>query len=546
MKMKILFGLLVVALAGVTVYFGGGDFLQGKIAKADYDLSIMTSSMQMQVKAASAGEKSVVVGEFVFTAGKNDVKIEQFTLMPVPKQVNGSIPYINPVLVNTSNGKVISGGKIDDNGYVSFKDSFSIKSNAIFSVKVVANISSDASSESKFNLVPRYVGGLNLTTYKKIKVKISSGVKGTLVSVVAEISPALYIIAGTIKDGNNVSVANADISFHYISYQNGKIYRLEVVTKKTDPSGKFVITKDELEKGILQILGYSPEKPYPMTADISKNGYLDTYIFDESANQEESPKMIADEPWNIVATLKPVPAKLTKTDGTVTVKYYPGQEKCADIAMEKINYFYPKVLSYTGLGSFPESSLVMTFNTSWEQGWGDWWGGALGVATQCYSFTDDIEDPQIQSMWNEAIPHELTHVVISDFSDHMPYWSNEGLAQYVNRMSNGSIMVCNPAEFLVVQKLKGENLPYYETAACFWKLLEDGHPGIIHKTIKNIQKIKTDGAWLNYEYTKYTKDFVEKVLTPILVNDYDMSTDDAAKYLDDFMAQFHYDPVKLF
>jgi len=532
-----------ILISGLVFFIGSSNNLQGKLALSS-DIVVLIDSSQIPNKTVSPGQFGVEIAQFQIKVASNKVKITQFDLMPDSKQVVGSTPYLNPVLINASNGKIITNGQINNNGYISFKDSFQINSNSVFSLQVVADISTNAKSGSSFRLKPRYVGGSNLSNSKKLKAGISTNVTGTLVDISSGISSANYTISGIVKDEKNVPIADADVSSHYISDQNGKIYRLEVAVKKTDASGKFVITEDELEKGILQRLGYSPEKPYPMTVTMSKNGYLDAYIFDESVNKEESPKMIMDQTWDIQATMKLVPDKLTKTDGAVTVKYYPGQEKCANVAIEKINYFYPKVLTYTGLSSFPESSLIMTFNTSWEQGWGDWWGGSLGIETICYPHTDNIEDPEINSMWNGAIPHELVHVAISGFSDRMPYWSNEGLAQYTYKVINGENFDCNSETLLPVQELKGEFMPYYETGACFWKLLEDDYPGIIPKIVNYIKKLKIDGVILTYKYETNTKDFIEKVLSPVLVDSYSKSKSDADKYLTDFMVQFHYDSAK--
>ncbi len=340
-----------------------------------------------------------------------------------------------------------------------------------------------------------------------------------------------FLISARIVDENGNAIPGATVKPVFILQLSGKTYRYGVVEKQTDSNGNFFLTESEFIN-IMNSKGVNPQKPYPFYLVVVKPGYLDSYIFESG----EIPKNISDSAWNITGILKKLPGRLTKTQSIFTVSYYPGQEKCAEIALNKMSSFYPKIASLFGFQA-NGTSTKFVFNTAPEQGYGDWVAGSTGVATVCLPHTDNIELPDIEAMWNDAIPHELGHAFLHDEQLWLPKWGSEGAAQYVSRKLEDPAFTCDPATFLPVQELTGENMPYYATASCFWKLLEDAHPGFFINSMDYLRE-------LNYPNIFTTQDFIRGVLVPVLVNDYGLGDIEALNYLNEFMQQFHYDPNK--
>jgi len=344
-------------------------------------------------------------------------------------------------------------------------------------------------------------------------------------------------IVGTILDENNYPIQNATVQLYYVFENSENIYRYGTVKKTTDPEGKFIFSESEFLSHITPKLGII-QKPYSFFLSAIKEEYLDIYIFDIGT----TPKILNSGAWIVEGILTRLPEKLHQTKGPYEVNYYPGQEQCVAVAFDKMEYFYPKMVDLFGYQS-NASNLKFTFNTSLEQGAGDWLGGA-GIQTRCLPWTPHVELSQINEMWNGAIPHEFGHGFVSDFQRLMPYWTNEGLAQYAATKINNGDFACDASKFLKVQDLTGENIPFYNTAACFWKLLENDYPGFIKNTLSYLQQLQAQNIILTYPYETYTKDFLSGVLAKVLVGNYGMTTPDAENYLNNFMLQFDYDPSK--
>jgi len=91
-------------------------------------------------------------------------------------------------------------------------------------------------------------------------------------------------------------------------------------------------------------------------------------------------------------------------------------------------------------------------------------------------------------MWKGAIPHELGHHFVWHMLTFLPYWANEGLAQYTKFTINKNTFSCNPADLLPIKDLAGEQIPKYNSAACAWKLLEKEKPGFIKEVMALLQE----------------------------------------------------------
>jgi len=355
------------------------------------------------------------------------------------------------------------------------------------------------------------------TDFAAAPVKIKGNIKG------------LDIIS--LKGNRGISSNEAEVTVFYV--KNG--YRYETVKKLTDQEGYFEFSEDEILANIPEIGMVS--KPYQFFLSATKSGYMDLFIFGDG----ENPKTMSVGTWQINAEMSVLPERIGLTRGQFKVRYYPGQEACAEIALDKMEEFYPLVAQVLGIDANPED-LIFTFNTIKEQGSGDWLAGIGGVSTVCYPWTDDLGSEKVLQMWNASLPHEFGHVFIARFNNLVPYWVNEGMAQYVKNKVNNVDLVCNQENFLPVQELTGENIPYYDTAACFWKLLEQDYPGVLKSSMAYILMLHQQGVVLSDEYMTKTADFLAGVIKPVLVEEYGLSEAEAKTYMNSLMALFHYDP----
>lgn len=218
MKMKILFAVLGVALIGAALYFGNGSLFQGKIAQADADLTVEVSSTQMQVKNASAGEKDVTVAEFVFKAGKNDVKIKKVALYPALEGTK--IHQYENVRLIGQNGNIIAGpvSPVKANTFNLVGDFVVSKQTAVI-VKVVSDIKSDVVGDSKFILSFRGGNAVNMTTGKTAKVFVAKNTKGSVVEVKGV--PEVVIVQPKLEDVLSVTLSEPAYPGTYIVETGG-------------------------------------------------------------------------------------------------------------------------------------------------------------------------------------------------------------------------------------------------------------------------------------------------------------------------------------
>lgn len=343
----------------------------------------------------------------------------------------------------------------------------------------------------------------------------------------------LVVVSGVVKNdaGQPVEGAFVDVTLQHFDVMDSKIYRYSLGEQYTDKEGKFYFEEEDFLE-ILDQFGFSNFlHSYNLFLIVSKEGYLDEYVFD----YDEVPKEIGGGEWNVSVVLETLPAlKTSKKEGQFEALYYPGAESCADIGLEKMAFYYPEVKQILGIEPL-ESNLVIEFNTENQQGEGDWTAGLTTISTVCYPWTDDIDSPQIEEMWRTAIPHEMGHIFTVHLWDIFPYWANEGIAQYVSRTINfvDNVFECDPDQYLPVEELKGEYMNYYDTASCFWKTLEDGFSGFIKNVFSYMGTISKGNIFSTW-------DWINEVIIPVLMNYYDYSELDAEKFMDSFMEQFHY------
>lgn len=334
----------------------------------------------------------------------------------------------------------------------------------------------------------------------------------------------------TVKDSAGKPVSKAEVNLGYErTDNNGNTYRYgTVVTKLTFIDGKVQFSEEEFLKNIDPIIAASSiKKPYKFFLSIYRNGYIDRFFYPA--------KEINGGAWNQTMYLTEIGQLISKKSGPIEAKYYPGQEACGNLGLEKLNFYYPKVKELLGVDLASTTKNQIQFNLSAIQGFGDWTGSANGIETRCLPWTPDLTIPSVVSMWNHVVPHEYAHVFIAEIN--VPYWSNEGLAEFVNFTINKEPITCDSSKFITVQNLAAENIADYHTALCFWKLLEDKNPGIVKKSVIKMKSFPAGSYAFNQ-----TKDLLAKIIVPVLVQNYGYTQATAEKYISDFMVQFKYDP----
>lgn len=341
-------------------------------------------------------------------------------------------------------------------------------------------------------------------------------------------------VVGKITGGKK-SIANASVQLMLESKQIDKTYRYGGEKTYTDQHGGFSFKESTFLSYFTDKIG-EVSKPYDLFLEISAPGYLDKWVFESG----ESPKTISNGTWSVDVKLDPLPrAKSVKKSGKFSAYYYPGAESCANIGLIKLQYYYDKVKQL--FGTELKGTIWIKFNSRAEQGEGDWLGYPDGVSTVCYPWTDNIEDPNILKMWDSAVPHELGHSFIYPFVNGIPYWANEGLAQYVSNTINEKNPECDSDKYMPIQDLTGENMPYYETAACFWKGLEKEYPGFVKNAVQAMKKWTIDNP---EDGVGTAKNFIKFILKPVLINNYLLTESRADYYLNNYMTLFHYDENK--
>ena len=208
------------------------------------------------------------------------------------------------------------------------------------------------------------------------------------------------------------------------------------------------------------------------------------------------------------------------------VKYYYGDEQCSRIALNYLQDYYPKVKETLGL-KLPDEKILFEFNTIMEQGSGDWTATKEKISTVCYPWTDKVqkgeensEGSQIADMWEKAIPHEMTHYFVSGFeSSVLPYWANEGLADYTQFTINGETPDCTKEKLIPIENMKGENIPQYRSAACMWYLLELEKPGFMKEVMQKVKETTESGKIPKKAGSGY---FIKGILSQVYGSDLKM------------------------
>jgi len=289
-------------------------------------------------------------------------------------------------------------------------------------------------------------------------------------------------IKGEVVDSTGSGISGATVQLTSQSVSNGKIYRMYILDEKTTADGSFYFSDSDITEGEL---GYRlGEPPYYFFLTIYKEGYIDEFIYD----YDETPKELSSGEWNVgKITLSDLGTRNEMSEGRFTVKYYDGDEECAEIAMDSMQEYYPQVMEILEVEPYSDTT-DFTFNTILEQGYGDWLGSSNGIWTVCYPWTDNIDNPQIADMWNTAIPHEMAHHVQLYLKK--PYWAEEGIAQYTTKTINDEID-CSE-EFVSIVDLHGENMPAYDSAACAFHMLEQEQPGFFQELLQTMEDDNTN------------------------------------------------------
>lgn len=147
--------------------------------------------------------------------------------------------------------------------------------------------------------------------------------------------------------------------------------------------------------------------------------------------------------------------------------------------------------------------------------------GKAGCLQHAFQWTDNVELPQIARIWNEAVPHELTHHFTGDIE--MPYWAVEGIAEYVSNRINNKPMLCGAAERISLENFRGENIPQYESAACFWKMLEDNNPGFVSRALSLLRSNQGIGQSLEMKFFELLQPLVNENLMNFAVGNFQLS-----------------------
>ncbi len=300
-------------------------------------------------------------------------------------------------------------------------------------------------------------------------------------------------ISGRIVDeiGSGISGVTVQLTNQHIA-ADGKIYRMYILDEETTPGGNFYFSNSDILEGDLSDRLDGP--PYKFFLTIYKDGYMDEFVYDYG----ETPKELSSGEWNIgEITLSELETRNEISEGRYTVKYYDGQDQCAEIAMDKLQEYYPQVRSIFGVEPYLDTT-TFTFNTILEQGSGDWTGSSNGIWTICYPWTDNIGNQQIRDMWDTAIPHELAHHIQLYLKK--PYWAEEGIAQYTAK-TIGEDIDCS-SEFVSIADLHGEDMRAYDSAACAFYMLEQEQPGFFQELL---QTMTDDNTLCNRESGYFIK-----------------------------------------
>ncbi len=356
----------------------------------------------------------------------------------------------------------------------------------------------------------------------------------------------LISITGTVAEINGSPIQDAKVALYFQYDSAGKTYRIEIANKKTDLNGKFNISEVEIFLG-MNARQLQNSKPLPLFVKVSKENYLDTFVYDH----EEIPKLMSQNTWNSNIILNQLPNYLLKKSDFYEVLYYPGYEGCANVAMEKMKFYYPLVKQFfidaQNIQNFP---IVYYFKTSSQLPAGNFHGSFNGLESNCYPWTDNTENASINDMWNTALPHELVHFFTENIMyKQLPYWSFEGLANYISSLIRNTPIDCNENNFLPVQDLQGAWSNYYDSASCFWKILDTDFPEIISKiTQRANQKFLASPPTSNANFPELylkTSIFKDEMLKNILIEEYFLSQNDAENYLETLFEKFYYDETKL-
>src|SRR3989344_7140745 len=114
------------------------------------------------------------------------------------------------------------------------------------------------------------------------------------------------LVEGIVTNEQNKKISNADVSILYQIETEGKIYRYELVTKKTDNGGAFSFSNDELSSAFISRFSQVPAKPWALFLSFTAAGYLDFFAY----GTDEVPKSLEESSfWNLgIVTLKEKPA----------------------------------------------------------------------------------------------------------------------------------------------------------------------------------------------------------------------------------------------
>ena len=328
-------------------------------------------------------------------------------------------------------------------------------------------------------------------------------------------------ISGTVTAENGSALSGMDVSAYEQYATDGKIYRIFKEEKKTGNDGKFSFKVDGGKKYFISASGYLK------IGEKERKYYKDSFVY----AYDEKPKTLGtNENWTANIVMKFAGEKKTfSVQGygySMEVKYYYGDEQCSRIALNYLQDYYPKVKDTIGL-KLPNEKIVFEFNTIPEQGSGDWTTDKDGISTVCYPWTDKVqkgeessEGHQIKEMWETAIPHEMTHYFVSGFaSSVVPYWANEGLADYTQFTINGETPDCSKEKLVPIENMKGENLPQYRSAACVWYLLEQEKPGFVKAVMQKIKETSESGKAPKKSGSGY---FIKGILSSVYGSDLKM------------------------
>jgi hypothetical protein len=285
-----------------------------------------------------------------------------------------------------------------------------------------------------------------------------------------------HILWGFVTDQDSEApLPSVKVKLGTVEEWGGWIRRMVVLSTTTDSEGRYEIRIDPAKTCVSWDPGYKPHL-LPFFLEASLHGYLDEFSFQDLERDEPYLPLSTWEEGkariDIQMTKMPSVPRVLERGRFRAIFWRPEERPAAEIALDKMERFYPIVTSYLGMYS-TAPYVEFRFNPSWIQGYADWSGGSKGIATQWKPWYDGlggVMTDQLQDMWDNAIPHELVHHVMLLNDIRARAWVQEGFAALVgNFLALGTSLEelarDEGIEIIPFQEMRGENIPQYNAAA---------------------------------------------------------------------------------